>query len=177
MGKIVIVSVLVFLIVVLLLVSILLFARKKLVPQGKVKININDKKELEVESGSSILATLAAEKVFLPSACGGQGTCGMCKCKVLEGGGEMLPTEKPHFSRKQQQEHYRLGCQVKVKENMKIQIPEEIFGIKKWECFGLSFACVVNHFVVTLEFAVEHCEVVVEVCGDVGAFAVVHYFC
>ena len=87
MGKIVIVSVLVFLIVVLLLVSILLFARKKLVPQGKVKININDKKELEVESGSSILATLAAETVFLPSACGGQGTCGMCKCKVFERGG------------------------------------------------------------------------------------------
>ena len=126
MGKIVIISVLVFLVIVLLLVSILLYARKKLVPSGDVKININNKKDIEVQSGSSILATLANEKIFLPSACGGQGTCGMCKCKVIEGGGEMLPTEKPHFTRKQQQENYRLGCQVKVKENMKIEIPEEI---------------------------------------------------
>ena len=80
------------------------------------------KKEIEVTTGSSILATLANEKIFLPSACGGQGTCGMCKCKVIEGGGEMLPTEKPHFTRRQQQENYRLGCQVKVKENMKVYI-------------------------------------------------------
>ena len=109
MGKIAIISVLVFLVIVLLLVSVLLYARKKLVPQGDVKININDKKEIEVTTGSSILATLANEKIFLPSACGGQGTCGMCKCKVIEGGGEMLPTEKPHFTRRQQQENYRLG--------------------------------------------------------------------
>ena len=151
MGKIVIISVLVFLLIVLLLVSILLYARKKLVPQGDVKININSKKDIEVQTGSSILATLANEKIFLPSACGGQGTCGMCKCKVIEGGGEMLPTEKPHFTRKQQQENYRLGCQVKVKENMKIEIPEEIFGIKKWECEVLSnnnVATFIKQFVV-----------------------------
>lgn len=153
MGKIVIISVLVFLIVVLLLVSILLYAKKKLVPQGDVKININNKKDIEVTTGSSILATLANEKIFLPSACGGQGTCGMCKCKVIEGGGEMLPTEKPHFTRRQQQENYRLGCQVKVKENMKIEIPEEIFGIKKWECEVLSnenVATFIKQFVVKL---------------------------
>ena len=130
MGKIVIISVLVFLVIVLLLVSVLLYARKKLVPSGDVKININNKKDIEVQSGSSILATLANEKIFLPSACGGQGTCGMCKCKVIEGGGEMLPTEKPHFTRRQQQENYRLGCQVKVKEDMKIYVSCNYFTTK-----------------------------------------------
>lgn len=131
-------SVIIFLIITLLLVAILLFARKKLVPQGDVTININNKKDLKVQSGSSLLSTLAEQKIFLPSACGGKGSCGMCKCQVLEGGGDILPTEKSHFSRKQIENHYRLGCQVKVKNDLKIQIPESIFGIKKWECTVVS---------------------------------------
>lgn len=152
-GMIIGVSIVVFLIIILALVGLLLFARKKLIPQGAVNIEINEEKNIEVQPGSSILTTLAAEKIFLPSACGGQGTCGMCKCQVLEGGGDILPTEKPYFTRKQQQDHYRLGCQVKVRENMKIVIPEEIFGIQKWECEVISnknVATFIKEFVVKL---------------------------
>tara|TARA_Y100000782_G_scaffold107875_1_gene130637 strand:+ start:573 stop:1802 length:1230 start_codon:yes stop_codon:yes gene_type:complete len=130
-----------------------LFAKAKLSPSGLVKININGEKEIEVEAGGSLLSTLGNNKIFLPSACGGGGTCAMCKCQVNEGGGEILPTEKPYFTRKQVQENYRLGCQVKVKEDMKIQIPEEIFGIKKWECEVVSnynVASFIKEFVVKL---------------------------
>ena len=149
----IIVSVVAFLALTLILVALLLFAKAKLTPSGIVKININDgEKELEVNPGSSLLATLSNEKIFLPSACGGGGTCGMCKCRVIKGGGEILPTEVGFFSRKQIQSHWRLGCQVKVKEDLDIIIPEEVLGIKKWECEVVS-----NHNVATFikEFVVK----------------------
>lgn len=151
--SIIILSVIVFLIVVLIPVTILVIVRKKLAPQGKVKININDEKEIEVEPGNSLLATLANEQIFLPSACGGGGSCGMCRCQVLEGGGTILPTETGFFSRKEQQNHWRLGCQVKVREDMKIHINPQIFGIKKWECEVVSnrnVATFIKEFVVKL---------------------------
>ena len=151
--SIVLISIAVFLIVVLIPVTVLVFVRKKLAPQGKVKININDEKEIEVEPGNSLLATLANEQIFLPSACGGGGSCGMCRCQVLEGGGTILPTETGFFSRKEQQNHWRLGCQVKVREDMKININPQIFGIKKWECEVVSnrnVATFIKEFVVKL---------------------------
>jgi Na+-transporting NADH:ubiquinone oxidoreductase subunit F len=137
-------SVIVFLVVILLLVIILLYARKKLTPQGEVKITINGEKELTVQPGTSLLSTLAANNIFLPSACGGQGTCGMCKVQVLEGGGEILPTETGFFTRKEQQQHWRLACQVKVKEDLSIHVPEAVLGVKKMECEVIS-----NHNVAT----------------------------
>lgn len=143
----------VFLVVVMLLVSLLLFAKSKLSPSGLIKLEINGEKTVEVEAGSTILSTLGEEKIFLPSACGGGGTCAMCKCQVLEGGGEILPTEAPYFSRSEIADNWRLGCQVKVKQDMKIQIPEEIFGIKKWECEVVSnynVASFIKEFVVKL---------------------------
>lgn len=151
-GQVIIASIIIFLIIIIFLVAMLLYARKKLTPQGEVKITINDEKELTVNPGSTILSTLSAQKIFLPSACGGGGTCAMCKCQVLEGGGSILPTEVGYFTRKEQQNNWRLGCQVKVKEDMKISIPPEIFGIKKWECEVVS-----NHNVATFikEFVVK----------------------
>ncbi len=131
-------SVVVFLVVILLLVIILLYARKKLTPQGEVTITINDEKKVKVQPGTSLLSTLAANNIFLPSACGGQGTCGMCKVQVLEGGGEILPTETGFFTRKEQQQHWRLACQVKVKEDMSIHVPEAVLGVKKMECEVIS---------------------------------------
>ena len=151
--SIVLISIAVFLIVVLIPVTVLVFVRKKLAPQGKVKININDEKEIEVEPGNSLLGTLANEQIFLPSACGGGGSCGMCRCQVLEGGGTILPTETGFFSRKEQQDNWRLGCQVKVREDMKIRINPQIFGIKKWECEVVSnrnVATFIKEFVVKL---------------------------
>jgi len=117
----------------LVLVVLLLFTKQKLSPSGPVKITINDEKVIEVESGGTLLSTLGNQKIFLPSACGGGGTCIQCECHVLEGGGEALPTETPHFSRKELKEGARLSCQVKVKQDMNIHIPEEVFGIKKWD--------------------------------------------
>ncbi|PKP03933.1 MAG: NADH:ubiquinone reductase (Na(+)-transporting) subunit F [Bacteroidetes bacterium HGW-Bacteroidetes-6] len=145
-------SVLVFLVVTLALVGLLLYAKKKLSPQGMVKININGENEIEIAPGSSLLSTLSTQKIFLPSACGGGGTCAMCKCQVTEGGGTILPTEVGYFTRKQVQENWRLGCQVKVRNDMKIEIPAEIFGIKKWECEVIS-----NHNVATFikEFVIK----------------------
>jgi len=134
----IIASVTVFLVFSLFLVSLILFAKAKLMPSGLVKLMINGQERIEVEAGSSILTTLANKKIFLPSACGGGGTCAMCKCQVLSGGGEILTTEKIYFTRKEQQDNWRLGCQVKVKQDMEIKIPEEIFGIKKWECEVVS---------------------------------------
>lgn len=131
-------SVIVFLFFIFVLVSVILLAKAKLAPSGPVKITINKDDVLEVESGSTLLTTLGNNKIFLPSACGGGGTCAMCKCQVLEGGGEILPTETPYFSRKQIKNNWRLGCQVKVRQDMNILVPEEIFGIKKWECEVVS---------------------------------------
>jgi Na+-transporting NADH:ubiquinone oxidoreductase subunit F len=153
MGTTIIVTVAVFLTVILLLVSLLLYAKAKLSPGGLVKIDINGEKTIEVAAGSTLLSTLSEAKIFLPSACGGGGTCAMCKCQVMEGGGEILPTEAPYFSRKAIADHWRLGCQVKVKQDMKIKVPEEIFGIKKWECEVVSnynVASFIKEFVVKL---------------------------
>ena len=122
-----------------LLVAVLLFAKSKLVKSGKVKIDINNgTKELEVNTGSNLLNTLAEHKLFLPSACGGKGSCGQCKCQVVEGGGTILPTETGFFTRKQILNNWRLGCQVKVKNDMKIVVPDSVLSIKKWECEVIS---------------------------------------
>jgi len=147
------VAVIAILIVTLILVAMLLYAKAKLTPSGKVNITINGEKELSVSPGSSLLTTLSNEKIFLPSACGGSGTCGMCKCRVIKGGGEILPTETGFFTRKQQKNNWRLGCQVKVKEDMEIIIPEEVLGIKKWECEVVSnrnVATFIKEFIVKL---------------------------
>jgi Na+-transporting NADH:ubiquinone oxidoreductase subunit F len=153
MTSTVILTLVFFLTVILLLVSLLLFAKAKLSPSGKIKIEINGEKTIEVDGGSSLLSTLGNAGIFLPSACGGGGTCIQCTCQVEEGGGAILPTEEPHFSRKQIADNWRLGCQVKVKEDMKIRIPEEVFGIKKWECEVVSnynVASFIKDFVVRL---------------------------
>ena len=134
----ILISLAVFLGITLLLVALLLWVRNKLMPKGKVKITINDDKELEVQPGSSLLTTLADEQVFLPSACGGKGNCGQCKCRVTDGGGSILPTETGFFTRKQVQDHWRLGCQVKVKENLKIVVPQSILSVKEYECTVVS---------------------------------------
>ncbi|MDP2161021.1 MAG: 2Fe-2S iron-sulfur cluster-binding protein, partial [Flavobacterium sp.] len=125
-------SIIVFLIIVFLLVAMLLGAKAKLLPSGPVKIKINGESEIEVESGNTLLSTLGNSKIFLPSACGGGGTCIQCKCIVTNGGGSILPTEEPHFTRKEIAQGWRLGCQVKVKNDMIIEVPEEVFGIKKF---------------------------------------------
>ena len=122
-----------FLLITLILVALLLFVKQKLSPSGPVTITINGEKKIQVVSGSTLLATLGNEKIFLPSACGGGGSCIQCECHVLEGGGEALPTETPHFTKKELKEGVRLACQVKVKQDMNITIPEEVFGIKKWQ--------------------------------------------
>ncbi|MDR3235111.1 MAG: NADH:ubiquinone reductase (Na(+)-transporting) subunit F [Prevotellaceae bacterium] len=150
---IIIAGMVVFLLLTLFLVSLLLFAKSKLTPQGAVNININNEKDLEVSPGSSLLSTLSDRKIFLPSACGGGGTCGMCKCQVTAGGGEILPTETGFFTRKQQLSNWRLGCQVKVKDSLKIVVPEEVLGVKKWECEVVSnrnIATFIKEFVVKL---------------------------
>ena len=149
----IITSVTIFLLFNLLVVALLLYAKAKLSPSGPVKILINGQNIVEAEGGSTLLSTLANEKIFLPSACGGGGTCAMCKCQVISGGGEILTTETIYFTRKEQQQHWRLGCQVKVKQNMEIKIPEEIFGIKKWECEVISndnVATYIKEFIVKL---------------------------
>ena len=150
----ILIAVIIFLVVVLLLVAVLLFAKSKLLPSGIVKISINNgKKELMVNPGSSLLSTLGDNGVFLPSACGGGGSCGMCKCNVDEGGGDILPTEVNFFTRKQIQDHARLACQVKVKQDMVIRVPESALGVKKWECEVVSnrnVATFIKEFVVKL---------------------------
>ncbi len=148
-------SIIAFTAIILLLVFILLLAQSKLVPQGNVNIVINgdESNPIATSVGSSLLTTLSNQKIFLPSACGGGGTCAMCKCVVSEGGGDVLPTEVGHLSRAEQKEKVRLACQVKVKENMQIKVPEEIFGIKKWECEVVSnynVSTFIKEFVVKL---------------------------
>ena len=149
----IIASIVVFLVLILLLVSILLGAKAKLVPSGPVTINVNNEKDIEVGSGGTLLSTLGDNKLFLPSACGGGGTCIQCKCIVAEGGGAILPTEEPHFTRKEIADGWRLGCQVKVKQDMKITIPEEVFGIKKWDATvvrNYNVASFIKEFVVEI---------------------------
>ena len=131
-STVIIASIVVFLAITFLLVGMLLGVKARLMPSGPVKLFINGETDVEVSSGSTLLTTLGDNKIFLPSACGGGGTCIQCKCIVKDGGGEILPTEAPHFSRKEIAEGWRLGCQVKVKEDMVIEVPEEVFGIKKF---------------------------------------------
>lgn len=150
----IIVAIIAFLVVTLALVALLLYAKKKLMPSGNVKLTINGgEREIDTAAGSTLLTTLGENGIFLPSACGGGGSCGMCKCQVLEGGGEILPTETNFFTRRQQAEKWRLGCQVKVKEDMKLHIEEEVLGVKKWECEVVSnnnVATFIKEFVVKL---------------------------
>lgn len=146
-------SILAFLVLILLMVFMLLYAKSKLVNSGAVKIKINGENEIEVGGGSTLLTTLGNNKIFLPSACGGGGSCLQCKCKVLDGGGEPLPTEIPNFSRKELADGWRLGCQVKVKQDMVIEVPEEIFGIKKFEAkvySNYNVASFIKEFIVEL---------------------------
>ena len=143
----------VFLVTILVLVVILLVAKNFLVASGNVKITLNGDKVMDVESGSTLLNTLSVNGVFLPSACGGKGSCGQCKCQVVEGGGEILPSEVSHFSRKQQKDHWRLGCQVKVKGDLSIKVPESVLGVKEWECEVISnknVASFIKEFIVQL---------------------------
>ena len=142
-----------FLAIVLLLVTLLLFVKQKLSPSGPVTLTINGERKIEVASGSTLLTTLGAEKIFLPSACGGGGSCVQCECHVNSGGGEALPTETPHFTRKELKHGIRLACQVKVKQDMDISIPEEIFGIKKWDATvvrNYNVASFIKEFVVEI---------------------------
>tara|TARA_R110001632_G_scaffold141565_2_gene257552 strand:+ start:44551 stop:45861 length:1311 start_codon:yes stop_codon:yes gene_type:complete len=142
-----------FLLITLLLVALLLFVKQKLSPSGPVTITINGEKKIEVASGSTLLTTLGNEKIFLPSACGGGGSCVQCECHVNSGGGEALPTETPHFTRKELKHGIRLACQVKVKQDMDISIPEEVFGIKKWDATvvrNYNVASFIKEFVVEI---------------------------
>jgi Na+-transporting NADH:ubiquinone oxidoreductase subunit F len=142
-----------FLAIVLLLVTLLLFVKQKLSPSGPVTLTINGERKIEVASGSTLLTTLGAEKIFLQSACGGGGSCVQCECHVNSGGGEALPTETPHFTRKELKHGIRLACQVKVKQDMDISIPEEIFGIKKWDAVvvrNYNVASFIKEFVVEI---------------------------
>lgn len=131
-------SIAVFLTVILLLVIILLVAKKYLSPSGNVNIVINEDKTLSVPQGASIMSTLTQNGIYLPSACGGKGSCGQCKLQVIEGGGEILDSERPHFTRKEIKDNWRLGCQCKVKGDLKVKIPETVLGVKEWECTVIS---------------------------------------
>ena len=140
-------------VITLILVTMLVVAKEKLLPSGPVKLIINGEKDVEVSSGDTLLTTLGNNKIFLPSACGGGGTCVQCRCQVIEGGGDILPTEEPHFTRKEISEGWRLGCQVKVKQDMKIEVPEEVFGIKKWEAkvkSNYNVASFIKEFVIEI---------------------------
>jgi Na+-transporting NADH:ubiquinone oxidoreductase subunit F len=150
-GWVILISIAVFFVVILTLVIVLLYAKSKLTPSGKVTLTVNEERDISVQPGSTVLNTLSENGIYLPSACGGGGTCAMCKCQVVEGGGTILPTEKDFFTRREQIEQWRLGCQVKIREDMKIRVPEEVLGIKKWECEVVS-----NHNVATFikEFVV-----------------------
>ncbi|GAD05620.1 Na(+)-translocating NADH-quinone reductase subunit F [Porphyromonas crevioricanis] len=153
MMQIILTSVVVFVVITLILVIALLFAKSKLVPSGTVKLSINNDSNLDVPIGGTLLNTLQSNNIFLSSACGGGGSCGQCRCRVEEGGGQILPTEIPHFTYKEQNNHWRLACQTKVKEDMSIQIPESVFGVKEWECEVVSnrnVSTFIKEFVVRL---------------------------
>ena len=143
----------VFLVITLILVGSLLFAKAKLIPSGNVRMVVNGEKEYDVPIGGTVLNTLQSEGIFLSSACGGSGSCGQCRCQVPEGGGNILPTEVGFFSRKQIKDHWRLGCQTKIKEDIKIKVPDEVFGVKEWECEVISnknVATFIKEFIVAL---------------------------
>ena len=138
MGQFILASIGVFLVIILLVVTMLLIAKKYLSPSGNVNIEINGDRTINVPQGSSLMTTLNENGIFLPSACGGKASCGQCKVQVLEGGGEILDSEKPHFTRKEIKNHWRLGCQCKVKGDLKIHVPESILGVKEYECTVIS---------------------------------------
>ncbi len=143
----------IFLIITLILVAVLLTAKHYLVKSGEVDINLNGKTDVTARAGKSLLSTMADANIFLPSACGGKGSCGQCRVQVFEGGGEILPTEKVHFTRKEVKEDWRLACQVKVKDNMKIGVSESVLDIKEWECEVISnrnVATFIKEFIVAL---------------------------
>lgn len=143
----------VFLVTILILVAILLIAKRYLTPSGEVTLTLNGKKKLSVSQGSSLLSTLSENGVYLSSACGGKGSCGQCKCQVPEGGGDILDSEKGHFTRKQIKEHYRLGCQCKVKGDLSVVVPDSVLGVKEWECEVISnknVATFIKEFIVAL---------------------------
>ncbi len=147
------VSVIVFLILILIFVITILYAKAKLMPAGNAKVVVNSEKEFESPYGTTVLNALQNENIFLSSACGGSGTCGQCRCQVFGGAGEILATEVGFFTRKQQQNHWRLGCQAKIKGDAEIQVPEEVFGVKEWECEVVSnhnVASFIKEFVVKL---------------------------
>jgi Na+-transporting NADH:ubiquinone oxidoreductase subunit F len=159
MGQVILITIIIFAIITLLLVFLLLYVKAKIAPSGKIKITINGEHVLEVDGGGTLLSTLSSNGIFLPSACGGGGTCIQCICQVNSGGGSILPTEEPHFSRKQIAENYRLGCQVKVKENMEIHVEEEIMGIKEWEAKVVSnynVATYIKEFIVEIPEDMEY---------------------
>ena len=152
-GTTIITGVGIFLAITLLLVMVLLVAKHFLVHSGDVEITVNGEKSFNVTAGDSLLSTMASQNVFLPSACGGKGSCGQCRVKVVAGGGEMLPTEAVHISRKEAKEHWRLACQVKVKENLEIEVPASVLEVKEWECTVISnrnVATFIKEFIVAL---------------------------
>jgi Na+-transporting NADH:ubiquinone oxidoreductase subunit F len=149
----IIASLVVFLVLTLLFVGMLLIAKNKLTPSGNVKIVVNEEKVLETPRGGTVLSTLQSNGIFLSSACGGSGSCGQCRCQVLEGGGEILPTEVGFFTRKQIKANWRLGCQTKVKNDLSIHVSDEVFGVKEWECEVVSnynVASFIKEFIVKL---------------------------
>ncbi len=143
----------IFLVITLILVAILLVAKRFLVHSGNVAVNINSERTVEAPAGGSLLSTMAMSNVFLPSACGGKGSCGQCRVQVMEGGGEVLPTETVHLSRKDVKDHWRLACQVKVKDNLDIRVPASALDVKEWECTVISnknVATFMKEFIVAL---------------------------
>src|SRR5574344_447251 len=143
----------VFLVVIIVLVVVLLVAKKYLSPSGKVKLTVNGDTVLEVEQGNSVMNTLNENGIYLPSACGGKASCGQCKVQVLEGGGEILDSERSHFTRKQIKDHWRLGCQCKVNGNLSIKVTESVLGVKEWECTVISnrnVSSFIKEFIVAL---------------------------
>ncbi len=146
-------SIIVFLVIILLLVIMLLIAKKYLSPSGNVNIVINGEKTISVAQGASLMSTLTESGIYLPSACGGKSSCGQCKVQVLQGGGEILDSERPHFTRKQIKNHWRLGCQCKVKGDFEIKVPESVLGVKEWECTVISnknVSSFIKEFIVAL---------------------------
>ncbi len=146
-------SIIVFLVIILLLVIMLLIAKRYLSPSGNVNIVINGEKTISVAQGSSLMSTLTESGIYLPSACGGKSSCGQCKVQVIQGGGEILDSERPHFTRKQIKNHWRLGCQCKVKGDLEIKVPESVLGVKEWECTVISnknVSSFIKEFIVAL---------------------------